>query len=80
MLEYFVLLVLFSILVSILTEQLVIRRLQLEEGVVISKGKCVLKDGYGLLETPSSDQVPDSQTPDSDPHLPASYEYLPEPF
>ena len=28
---------------------MLIRRLRLEEGVMISKGKCVLKPGYGLL-------------------------------
>jgi hypothetical protein len=30
---------------------MLIRRLKLEEGVTISKGKCILKEGYGLLPT-----------------------------
>ncbi len=36
---------------------MLIRRLRLEEGVTISKGKCVLKSGYGLLPTPGSQLV-----------------------
>lgn len=28
---------------------MLIRRLKLEEGVTISKGRCVLKPGYGLV-------------------------------
>ena len=28
---------------------MLIRRLKLEEGVTISKGKCILKPGYGLI-------------------------------
>lgn len=35
---------------------MLIRRLKLEEGVTISKGKCVLKPGYGLI--PPVTQVP----------------------
>jgi hypothetical protein len=38
------------ILVSIITEQMVIKRLQMTEGVEISRGRCRLISGYGKLE------------------------------
>lgn len=56
LLGWLVVIIIISIIVSIITEQLLIRRLRLEEGIVISKGKCMLKKGYGLItpEGPSS--------------------------
>lgn len=53
MIEYIICIIIISILVSIITEQMLIRRLKLEEGVIISKGKCVLKAGYGELKLQS---------------------------
>jgi len=49
MIGYIIILIIVGIIVSIITEQLLIRRLRLEEGVTISKGKCILKPGYGLI-------------------------------
>jgi len=49
MIGYIIILVIVSIFVSIVTEQMLIRRLQLSEGVEISRGKCHLKKGYGLI-------------------------------
>ncbi len=43
-------LIFISIIVSIITEQMVIRRIQLSEGVEISRGRCHLKDGYGPIK------------------------------
>jgi hypothetical protein len=54
MIGYIILIIIIGIIVSIITEQMLIRRLKLEEGVTISKGKCVLKPGYGLLPTQPS--------------------------
>lgn len=54
MFGYIIIVIIITILVSIITEQMVIRRLRLEEGVIISKGKCILKDGYGLLPVKKS--------------------------
>ena len=51
MIGYIIILIIIGIIVSIITEQMLIRRLRLEEGVTISKGKCVLKPGYGLITT-----------------------------
>jgi hypothetical protein len=51
MIGYIVIIIIISIIVSIITEQMLIRRLKLEEGVTISKGKCILRSGYGLLPT-----------------------------
>ncbi len=46
----FILIILFlCMLSSIITEQLIIRRLKLADGVQYSKGMCVLKNGYGKL-------------------------------
>lgn len=50
MIGYIVILIIVSIIVSVLTEQMLIRRLNLEEGIIVSKGKCILKPGYGLLQ------------------------------
>jgi hypothetical protein len=49
MIGYIIILIIVGIIVSIITEQMLIRRLRLEEGVTISKGKCILKPGYGLI-------------------------------
>jgi len=54
MIGYVIIIIIIGIIVSIITEQMLIRRLKLEEGVTISKGRCVLKEGYGLLPTTSS--------------------------
>lgn len=51
MIGYIIIIIIIGIIVSIITEQMLIRRLKLEEGVTISKGKCILKPGYGLLPT-----------------------------
>lgn len=57
MIGYIIIMIIIGIIVSIITEQMLIRRIKLEEGVTISKGKCILKEGYGLLP------VSNSQTP-----------------
>jgi hypothetical protein len=49
MIGYIITIIIISIIVSIITEQMLIRRLRLEEGVIISKGKCMLKPGYGMI-------------------------------
>jgi hypothetical protein len=49
MIGYIIIIIIIGIIVSIITEQMLIRRLRLEEGIVISKGKCILKPGYGPL-------------------------------
>ncbi len=48
MIGYIIILIIIGIIVSIITEQMLIRRLRLEEG------KCVLKPGYGLLPIPNT--------------------------
>jgi len=58
MIGYIIILIIVGIIVSIITEQMLIRRLRLEEGVTISKGKCILKPGYGLITTQSPSQSP----------------------
>ncbi len=59
MIGYIIILIIVSIIVSIITEQMLIRRLRLEEGVTISKGKCILKSGYGLIPpTPVISEIP----------------------
>jgi hypothetical protein len=55
---YIIIIIIIGIIVSIITEQMLIRRLKLEEGVTISKGKCVLKSGYGLIPPPSPSSSP----------------------
>lgn len=59
MIGYVISIIIISIFVSIVTEQMLIRRMQLGEGVVVTKGKCVLKNGYGLLST----SAPTTSTP-----------------
>ncbi len=49
-LSYIVVIVITTFIVSIITENIVIKRLQFSEGVEIIAGKCRLKQGYGLLE------------------------------
>lgn len=45
------LLIIVSLIVSIITERLVINRLKLSEGVDIIAGRCRLKKGYGKLDS-----------------------------
>jgi hypothetical protein len=54
MIGYIIIIIIIGIIVSIITEQMLIRRLRLEEGVTISKGKCLLKPGYGLIPEPTT--------------------------
>lgn len=52
------------VVVAIITEKMTIRRLNVENGVVVSKGRCVLKPGYGpMAPTPATPTtpVPDNQ-------------------
>jgi len=44
-----------SIFVSIITEQMLIRRLRLGEGIEVTRGRCNLKAGYGRLN-PATDK------------------------
>lgn len=59
---YIIIIIIIGIIVSIITEQMLIRRLKLEEGVTISKGKCVLKPGYGLITPPPTTTLPGTET------------------
>ncbi len=46
-------------IVSIITEHMVIKRLQMSPGVEIKNGRCRLKQGFGSLVIPESpEQVP----------------------
>ncbi len=56
MIGYTVIALFLCIFVSIITEQLVIKRLQMSEGVEISRGRCRLIPGYGKLEKPEKNQ------------------------
>lgn len=47
---YIVVIVITAFIVSIITEHLVIRRLELSPGVVIRNGRCRLDNGYGKLK------------------------------
>ncbi len=47
--SYASIIVITSIIVSIITEYSVIQRIQLSEGVIYKNGRCVLKNGYGLI-------------------------------
>lgn len=49
MIGYIVSVCIISIIISIITEHLVMRRLQLEEGIIIQKGICKLAPGYGKI-------------------------------
>ncbi len=48
-LSYIVIVVITAIISSIITENSVIKRLQLGEGVVYKNGRCILKNGYGPI-------------------------------
>ncbi len=50
MIKNIILLVFISIIVFIIAEQLVMRRLQMSEGVEIKGGRCRLIPGYGKFE------------------------------
>jgi hypothetical protein len=63
MIGYIIIIIIIGIIVSIITEQMLIRRLKLEEGVTISKGKCILKPGYGLIPPPSTTSAPVTTPP-----------------
>jgi hypothetical protein len=45
--SYAITIIITSIIVSIITENSVIKRLQLGEGVIYKNGRCILKNGYG---------------------------------
>ena len=45
-LSYMVVIVITTFIVSIITENIVIKRMQCSEGVNIVGGKCILKQGY----------------------------------
>lgn len=50
MIGYIIIVICICIIVSIITEQMVIKRLQISEGVEITRGRCRLTPGYGKLE------------------------------
>lgn len=54
MIGYIIVIIIISVVVSIITEQMVIRRLQLSDGVEISRGRCRLKQGYELVDRKST--------------------------
>lgn len=54
MMEGIIFILLLCIVVVVITEKMTIRRLNVENGVVVSKGRCVLKPGYGPIQPPSS--------------------------
>jgi len=62
-----VILVVLIIIISIATEQLLIRRLNMSEGVKIHKGMCILKEGYGKLSV-TSDVLGNKQSSDYNNH------------
>lgn len=47
---YIVVIIITAFIVSIITEHLVVRRLELSPGVVIRNGRCRLETGYGKLK------------------------------
>jgi NhaP-type Na+/H+ or K+/H+ antiporter len=49
MIGYIILVIIISVIVSIITERLFIRKLKLEEGIQLKNGRCILKEGYGKL-------------------------------
>lgn len=55
MIGYIIIMIVTTIIVSIITERMVIKRLELSEGVEIKNGRCKLKNGYGVL-VPIADQ------------------------
>lgn len=58
MMEGIIFILLLCIVVGVITEKMTIRRLNVENGVVVSKGRCVLKPGYGPIQPPSSSSSP----------------------
>jgi hypothetical protein len=52
MIAYIIIIIITSIIVSIITEQMLVRRLQISEGIIINKGQCRLREGYGKLNAP----------------------------
>ncbi len=47
---YIVTIIVTAFIVAIITENLVIKRLELSEGVIIRNGRCRLEQGYGKLK------------------------------
>jgi len=66
MIGYIIVIIIISIIVSIITEQMLIRRLQLSDGILISKGRCRLKEGYGKLTTSTNAPTPPPSIPPHD--------------
>lgn len=48
-LNYIIIIIFTSIIVSIITENAVLKRVSYSEGVHFSLGKCRLKEGYGKI-------------------------------
>jgi hypothetical protein len=55
--RYIFIIIITTFIVSIITEKLVINRLQLSEGVEIKAGRCRLKQGYGPITVQKNDQM-----------------------
>jgi hypothetical protein len=50
MIGYILIIIISCIITSIATEQMLIRRLKLAEGIQVKRGVCMLKDGYGKVD------------------------------
>lgn len=50
MFDYVMIVLVTVFITSILTEQMVMKRLQMSEGVSISNGRCRLVEGYGKIK------------------------------
>lgn len=59
-LNYIIIIVITVFVVSVITENAVINRLQISEGVVIAGGRCRLLDGYGKTGINSQNYEKDS--------------------
>jgi hypothetical protein len=68
MIGYIIVVIIISIIVSIITEQMLIRRLQLSDGILINRGRCRLKDGYGKLPTTTNALAIRSTSAPTPPH------------
>jgi hypothetical protein len=55
--SYVFVIIITAIIVSIITERLVINRLKLAEGTDIVAGRCRLKRGYGKLPEPQTEKT-----------------------
>jgi hypothetical protein len=55
MFEYIICAILLVIIVSIIKEYLVYKRLQMEDGIELKKGMCVFKQGYGKIDVGSKE-------------------------